>query len=96
MLSDLKKPSDSEKFLTDFFNADELERYVKRLATVYWLKKGRDTDNIKRNLTSTTKEIAEAQRLLEKDGLKIAIKKIEAEEWVNQWAEKINKFKTKK
>lgn len=92
MIDDLNDPKEIETFLTDFFDDKELEKYIKRLAIVYWLKKGRDEENIKRNLLATSKEISEAQKSLKKEGLKLALKKIEAEEWANQWAEKIGKF----
>lgn len=95
MVDDLKDQKEIEKFLTDFFSEEEFEKYIKRLAIAYWLKKGRDSENIKRNLLATPKEISEAKELLKKEGVKLAIKKIEADEWANQWVEKIKKF-TKK
>lgn len=91
MMDDLKDKKEIEKFLTDFFDEDELEKYVKRISIAYWLKKGRDDENIKRNLLATSKEIVEAKKLLKKDGVKLAIKKIEADEWANQWVDKIKK-----
>ncbi|KKR56606.1 MAG: hypothetical protein UT96_C0039G0007 [Candidatus Woesebacteria bacterium GW2011_GWC2_40_30] len=81
--------------MKDFFDDVELEKYIKRIAIAYWLKKGRDKENIKRNLLATPKEILDAEKLLKKDGIKLALKKIEAEEWANVWAEKIKNF-TKK
>jgi uncharacterized protein YerC len=92
MVDDLKDKNEIEKFLTDFFDEKELEIYIKRLATIYWLTKGRDKENIKRNLLATPKEISEAKELLKKEGVKLAIKKIEADEWANVWVEKIKKF----
>lgn len=92
MISDLKSPKEIETFLTDFFDDSELTKYIKRISIAYWLKKGRDLENIKRNLLATSKEITETEKLLKKDGIKLALKKIEAEEWANQWAEKIEKF----
>jgi uncharacterized protein YerC len=92
MMDDLNGKKEIEKFLTDFFSEEEFEKYIKRLAIVYWLKKGRDTENIKRNLLATLKEISEAKELLKKEGVKLAIKKIEADEWATQWAEKIKKL----
>jgi len=77
--------------LTDFFDEEELEKYIKRISIAYWLKKGRDEENIKRNLQANIKEILEAERLLKKEGVKLAIKQIEAEEWANVWAERIKK-----
>lgn len=92
MIDDLKDPKEIEVFLKDFFGETELEKYVKRLAIAYWLKKGRDSENIKRNLQATTKEISDAKLSLKKEGIKLALKKIEAEEWANIWAERIKKL----
>ncbi len=95
MIDDLNGLGEIEMFLRDFFDDAELEKYIKRMAVAYWLKKGRDKDNIKRNLLATPGEILDAEKLLKKDGVKLALKKIEAEEWANVWAEKIKNF-TKK
>ena len=95
MIKDLKDPKEIEIFLTDFFDKDELEKYIKRVSIVYWLKKGRDAENIKRNLLATSKEINEAKKSLKKEGIQLAIKKIEAEEWANKGAERIKKFQKK-
>ncbi len=92
MIDDIKDPKEIETFLTDFFDEEELEKYVKRISIAYWLKKGRDRENIKRNLQATSKEITDAEKSLKKEGIKLALKKIEAEEWANQWVEKIKKF----
>ena len=92
MIDDLKNPKEIELFLNDFFDETELEKYIKRIAVAYWLKKGRDEENIKRNLLATSKEITEAKKSLKKEGVALALKKIEAEEWANVWAEKIKKL----
>ena len=91
MIDDLKDPKEIETFLTDFFDEDELEKYIKRISIAYWLKKGRDKENIKRNLQATPKEFVEGQKSLKKAGIALALKKIEAEEWANVWAERIKK-----
>jgi len=95
MVDDLKDPKEIEIFLKDFFDEAELEKYIKRMAIAYWLKKGRDEENIKRNLLATSKEIAEAEKSLKKEGIKLALKKIEAEEWANVWSDRIKKFAKK-
>ena len=92
MVDDLKDKKEIEKFLTDFFDEAEFEKYIRRLAIAYWLKKGRDEENIKRNLQANSKEISEAKKSLKKEGIKLALKKIEAEEWANVWAERIKKL----
>lgn len=92
MIDDLKDPKEIETFLTDFFDDKELEKYVKRLATAYWLKKGRDKENIRTNLKTSPLDLSLAEKLLKKEGVKLALKKIEAEEWANVWAERIKKL----
>ena len=92
MIDDLDSPKEIEVFLTDFFDEEELEKYIKRISIVYWLSKGRDEENIKRNLQASLKEIIESQRLLKKERVKLALKKIEDEEWANVWSDKIKKL----
>ncbi len=91
-IADLKDISEAKIFLTDFFNESENEAFSKRLAIAYWLKKGRSYNNIKENLKVSSATIASVQSMMNKSGFKLALKKIEAEEWANQWAEKIKKF----
>lgn len=93
MIDDLEDPKEIETFLRDFFDEEELEKYIKRISIAYWIKKGRDDENIKRNLLATPAEIKLAREMLKKEGIKLAIKKIEAEEWANKWVEKIKRYK---
>lgn len=92
LLADLKSSEEVEIFAKDFFNESELETYVKRIAVSYWLKKGRSYENIKENLKVSSATIASIQELSQKPGFKLALKKVEAEEWASQWAEKIQKL----
>lgn len=89
---DLKDIDEAYTFLQDFFNESELETFAKRLSIAYWLKKGRSYTNIKQNLKVSSATIASVQNLLDKTGVALALKKLEAEEWANVWAEKIRKF----
>jgi len=91
-LVDLKNLNEMQIFLSDFFNQSELETFAKRLSIAYWLKKGRSYENIKNNLKVSSATIATIEKLLKKPGFVLALKKMEAEEWANQWAEKIKKF----
>ena len=94
-VADLRDLREATAFLRDFFNETEFETFIKRLAIAYWLKKCRSYNNIKDNLKVSSATIATVQAMMEKEGFKLALKKIEAEEWASQWAEKIKKF-TKK
>jgi len=95
VVADLKNLDETESFLKDFFTEKEVDAFAKRLAITYWLRKKRSYGNIKENLKVSSATIAAGQTMMDKEGIKLALKKIEAEEWANQWAEKIRKF-TKK
>lgn len=92
VLTDINSLEDAELFLKDFFTDAETTVFSKRLAIFYWLKKGRSYENIKTNLKVSSATIADMSKIMEKKGIKLAIKKIEAEEWANKWTEKIKKF----
>lgn len=96
MLADLKKTGEIESFWSDFLGEKELDGLVRKLATLYWIKKGRDFENIKTNLGTTKTDFEQAKKILSKKGIRLAIKKIEAEEWANIWAEKIKKLGTRR
>lgn len=91
-LADFKNLKEVYTFLEDFFTDSEIETFAKRLAVAYWLKKSRSYANIKQNLKVSSATIAEISSLMKTPGFQLALKKIEAEEWANQWAEKIKKF----
>ena len=95
LVMDLKTPEDVKVFLKDFFNESELEAFIKRLGVYYWLKKGRSYNNIKENLKVSSATIATAQDASQKPGIKLAIKLMEADEWANQWADKIKRLTSK-
>lgn len=89
---DISSENESDKFLTSFLTDSEYETFAKRLAIAYWLRKGRSYANIKTNLKVSSATIASVQAMVDKPGFAQALKKIEAEEWAGQWADKIKKF----
>lgn len=91
-VSDLKTSNEVLTFIRDFFTNAELETFSKRLAVAYWLKKGRSYTNIKQNLKVSSATIAEISSQLKSKGFELALSKLEAEEWANQWMDKIKKF----
>ena len=92
VIVDIKDPNESNTLLTDLLTGSEYEGLAKRLAVAYWLKKGRSYNNIRNNLKVSTATIASVQTAMKKPGFQLALKKVEAEEWANQWSEKIKKF----
>ena len=91
-LQDLKNIKEKEVFLRDFLMESEFETQIKRLAIAYWLKKGRDGENIMQNLHASLEDVKKIERIMNTPGIKLALKYMEAEEWANVWAEKIKKF----
>ena len=91
-IADTKDLNETNTFLSDFLTESEYEGFAKRLAVAYWLKKGRSYNNIRTNLKVSTATIASVQTMMKKPGFQIALKKVEAEEWANQWSKKIKKF----
>lgn len=90
-LEDIKTKKDFETFFKDFFNSQELETYAKRLAIAYWLKKKRSYENIIQNLHASLIDVKKTEKLMNTPGIKLALKKMEAEEWSNKWAENFKK-----
>lgn len=90
-LEDIKSKKNFEIFFNDFLSEKELDDLVNRLAIAYWLRKKRTKENIKTNLKATSVEIKSVEKLLKSNGYKLALKKMEAEEWANVWSEKIKK-----
>ena len=91
VITDIKTTEESNTFIKDFFTDTELTLLSKRLAIGYLLSKKRNYENIKTNLKVSSATIAVVSEMLNKPGFKLAIKKMEAEEWANKWAERIKK-----
>ncbi len=95
-LADLKDVDEADSFMKDFLTNSEIEAFAKRLAVAYWLKKGRSYSNIKENLKVSSATVANIQSSMNSAGFKLALKKIEAEEFANIWSEKFQKIVGKK
>lgn len=95
LIADIKTKKEAEIFINDFLTPDELETYSKRLAVVYWLKKGRSVENIENNLKVQNSDISSIRDLLNTKGLRLALRYLEAEEWANVWSSRIKSI-TKK
>ena len=92
LISDLKNPKQIDLFFKDFLTPGEYKTLTKRIAVAYWLKKGRNSFNIKNNLRVSTATITSVRPLLKKEGIMLALKKIEADEWAEEWSKKIKEF----
>lgn len=92
LICDIKNTKEAENILRDFLNLSEFEALSKRLAVAYWLKKRRSYKNIRDNLKVSSATISTISEMMKRKGFQNALKKVEAEEWANVWAEKIKKI----
>lgn len=92
VLADLKKPEDVARFLEDVLSETERTVLAKRLAIAYWLNKNKSYDKIRQELRVSSATVANVQKWLEKsgEGLKLALKTIDADEWAGEMAEKFS------
>lgn len=92
VFSDFHNPQEAQDFLKDFLTTTELEVLVKRLAVAYYLSQKQSYEKIKTNLAVSSTTIATVSEQLKKEGFKLALKKIKAEEWADKWANKLTNF----
>ncbi|MGA3291694.1 MAG: hypothetical protein ABSC49_00940 [Candidatus Microgenomates bacterium] len=94
LIEDLKDKKEIDSVLEDLMEND-YEKLIKKLAVVYWIRKKRPDDIIQNNLGVTDKYIKDVKKIMEKPGIKLAIKYMEAEEWANVWAKRIKNLSKK-
>ena len=92
VLADLKKFGDVELFLNDVLSKTEKTVLAKRLGIAYYLSKNRSYEKIKKELKVSSATIASVQKWMENDGegLKLALRTIEADEWAGEITDKAN------
>lgn len=86
LLTDIHSEKEMEVFLTDFLSKKEMEVFSKRIAIIYWLKRKRSYKEMKDQIKVSSATIASMQDIVQKPGIEIAWKVLEA----NEWAEKIS------
>ena len=91
VLADLKRPGDVEMFLNDVLSETEKTVLAKRLGIAYYLNKGKSYEAIRQDLKVSSATIANVQKWMEEggEGLSMALRAIEADEWAGEMADKI-------
>lgn len=93
VIADIRNPKEAEEILKDFLTKTELEVIAKRLGIAYFINQNREYEFIKKNLAVSTATVATIKnQMKKKKGFRLALKKIEAEEWATKWAEKIGRI----
>lgn len=92
LIADLENPEEVKIFLEDLLGKTELTALAKRIAIAHYLDRGRNYENIKENLKVSSATISSVDKMRKSKGYQLALKKIEAERWAGEWAEKIEKM----
>jgi uncharacterized protein YerC len=90
LLVDIKSLNEAELIMKDLLSTTEKEVMAKRLAIAIFLDKGRSYENIKNTLKVSSATIASVQEQMGNPGMQLALQKVKAEEWADQWAGKIS------
>ena len=89
LMADLKSPQQVETLLSDVLSGAERLAVAKRIAIATFLEKGRSYENIKETLKVSSATIASVQESMGNPGFQLALQRIKAEEWADEWSEKI-------
>lgn len=89
LVSDIKSPTEAGSLLGDLLTETERQVLAKRLAIAIFLDKGRSYENIKSTLKVSSATIASVQDQMGNPGIQLALQKVKAEEWAEEWAGKI-------
>ncbi len=90
LIVDLKTTNEAKQLFSDLFTKTELQVIAKRVAIALFLDKGRSYENIKNTLKVSSATIASVQESMGNTGMQIALNKVKAEEWADQWASRIS------
>jgi len=95
VINDLKSEEEVTTVMGDLLSETEKLAIAKRLAIATFLDKGRSYENIRETLKVSSATIASVQRMMGNPGFQLALRKVKAEEWADQWGDKIaNLFKS--
>jgi len=91
ILAELRTPEEVKMVLGDVLTEGERVAILKRLGIAVYLDKGRNYEDIKNNIKVSSATIASVAENLGNSGWQEMIKRIKAEEWANEWSNKIAK-----
>ena len=90
LIGDIKSSQEAKLLLADLLSDTERQVIAKRLAIALFLDKGRSYENIKHTLKVSSATIASVQESMGNPGTQLALQKVKAEEWADEWAGKIS------
>lgn len=91
LLVDTSDTRVAKMLISDLLTEAELTAITKRLAIAFYLDKGRSYENIKSNLSVSSATIASVAESMGNPGIQMALQKVKAEAWAEDWSQKISK-----
>lgn len=91
-ISSLETKDEVLNFLKEFLTEKEFASLSKRFGILYWLSKKRNYDNIQNNLKASSSTIAHAKMMIKRKTIRNILKKVDADEWADEWSIKIRGF----
>jgi uncharacterized protein YerC len=88
-LLNLETEEDARGFLSEFLTEREFLNLTKRFGVVYFLMKKKGDEDIKNNLKVGNLAILEGRKLLNRGSVKKILRRVDADEWAEKWAQKI-------
>lgn len=91
ILCEVDSPQKMTEILSDLLTDTERVAMMKRLGIAIYLDKSRSYEDIKNNLKVSSATIATVVESMGNPGIIEVVKRIKAEEWANDWTEKISR-----
>lgn len=89
VLAEINSPEDLKTIFEDVLTEGERIAVLKRLGIALYLDKGRSYEDVKNNIKVSSATIATVAENLGNSGWQEMIRRIKAEEWANEWTDKI-------
>ena len=90
LIADVKHPQEAAVLFKDLLSDTERQVVAKRLAIALFLDKGRSYENIRNTLKVSSATIASVQERMGNEGIGLALQKVKADAWADEWAGKLS------
>ena len=92
LLADLNNPEESRAFFSSFMTDTEQQVFAKRLAIMWMLHRGLSYEDIHQQLHVSSATISSVASQIDQPGIKLALDKIEIDNWADKWATKFRNW----
>lgn len=90
LMADLKDPEEARIFFNGFLSDPARLSLAKKLMIALFLDQKRGYQEIKQSLKVSSSTVAEVDKNLADPGIQLALKKIKADIWAEDWSKKIS------